>query len=73
MTDFREFERERRRLESLAYRICGSWVAAEDVGQRVAIEWMRTTDAVMNNAVWPIRTTVRRAIDALRARQLEAN
>lgn len=72
MTQAREFERERRRLVSLAYRICGSWADAEDVVQQVAIEWMRSRESVMNSAGWLTRATVRRAIDALRTRQREA-
>lgn len=63
-----DFAHERRRLVSLAYRICGSWGDAEDAVQQVAIEWMRSSDSVMNPAGWLTRSTVRRAIDALRAR-----
>lgn len=64
-----ELEQERRRLTSLAYRICGSWADAEDVVQQVAIEWLRARESVANGPGWLTRTTVRRAIDVLRARQ----
>lgn len=66
------FEKERRRLVLLAYRMCGSWADAEDVVQQVAIEWWRAKGEVLNAAGWLTRTTVRRAIDVLRARRREA-
>ena len=67
-----EFEKQRRRLTLLAYRMCGRWTDAEDVVQNVAIEWLRTDADVLNPAGWLTRATVRRSIDALRARKREA-
>ncbi|WP_407317433.1 sigma-70 family RNA polymerase sigma factor [Isoptericola halotolerans] len=63
---------ERRRLTLLAYRMCGSWADAEDVVQQVYLEWWRAHESVDNGPGWLTRTTVRRAIDALRARQRDA-
>lgn len=71
--DIREFGDERRRLVSLAYRICGSWADAEDAVQQVAIEWMHPRETIVNSAAWLTRATVRRAIDVLRARRREAS
>lgn len=68
-----EFEVERRRLTLLAYRMCGSWADAEDVVQAVAVEWTQADRGILNPAGWLTRVTVRRSIDALRARQREAN
>lgn len=67
-----EFEGERRRLTLLAYRMCGSWADAEDVVQAVAVEWTQADPGVLNPAGWLTRVTVRRSIDALRARQRDA-
>ena len=72
MLQVREFEDERRRLTLLAYRMCGSWADAEDVVQAVAVEWTQAEGGVHNPAGWLTRVTVRRSIDALRARQREA-
>lgn len=65
------FERERRRLTLLAYRMCGSWSDAEDVVQSVALEWVRLSEPVDDPAAWLTTVTVRRALDALRARRRE--
>ncbi len=67
------FERERRRLTLLAYRMCGSWGDAEDVVQAVALEWLRQPGPVADPAAWLTTVTVRRALDALRARRREAS
>lgn len=69
--DARIFEAERRRLTLLAYRMCGSWVDAEDVVQQVAVEWLHTTSPVHNPGGWLTKTAVRRGLDRLRARQRE--
>jgi len=66
-------EAERRRLVLLAYRICGSWADAEDVVQQASLEWLRLVRPAGNPAGWLTRTTVRRAIDVLRARQRAAS
>lgn len=66
------FERERPRLTALAYRMCGSWADAEDVVQQVAIEWWGSSQEVDSAEGWLTTVTVRRAIDALRARQRDA-
>ncbi|RLV56751.1 sigma-70 family RNA polymerase sigma factor [Aeromicrobium phragmitis] len=65
-------ETERRRLVLVAYRICGSWADAEDVVQQASIEWLALPQPADNPAGWLTKTTVRRAIDALRARQRAA-
>ncbi|MBO9556890.1 sigma factor [Cellulomonas sp.] len=67
-----ELAPERRRLVALAYRVCGSWSDAEDVVQQVSLEWLGTDAPVTRPAAWLTRVTVRRAIDALRARQRAA-
>lgn len=72
MAGIEEFEDERRRLTGLAYRMCGSWADAEDVVQAVAVDWLQTDGGVLNPAGWLTRVTVRRSIDALRARQRDA-
>lgn len=66
-------EAERHRLVLLAYRICGSWADAEDVVQQASLEWLRLVRPADNPAGWLTRTTVRRAIDVLRARQRAAS
>lgn len=73
LKEARAFELERRRLTLLAYRMCGSWADAEDVVQQVALEWLQATSPVQNPGGWLTRTTVRRALDRLRARQREAS
>lgn len=67
-----ELAPERRRLVALAYRVCGSWSDAEDVVQQVSLEWLGTDGTVARPAAWLTRVTVRRAIDALRARRRAA-
>ncbi len=65
------FERNRRRLVLLAYRMCGSRADAEDVVQAVAVEWLRAHGTVRDDDAWLTTVTVRRAVDALRRRQRE--
>ena len=62
-------EAERHRLVLVAYRICGCFADAEDVVQQAVVEWLRLEHPVDNVAGWLTTTTVRRAIDTLRARQ----
>ncbi|BCJ70210.1 sigma factor [Polymorphospora rubra] len=66
------FEGQRGRLTALAYRMVGSWTDAEDVVQDVAVEWWAGAGDVANPGGWLTKTTVRRAIDALRRRQRES-
>lgn len=68
----RSVEAERHRLVMVAYRICGSFSDAEDVVQQAVLEWLGLERTVDNLPGWLTTTTVRRAIDVLRARQRSA-
>ncbi|HWJ61060.1 MAG TPA: RNA polymerase sigma factor SigJ [Acidimicrobiales bacterium] len=65
-----EFERERPRLEGLAYRITGSRATAEDVVQDAWLRWERTDRSVVEKpAAWLTTTTSRLALDHLKSAQ----
>lgn len=65
-----QFERHRRRLQAIAYRMLGSMAEAEDAVQEA---WLRLghadTDAVANLGGWLTTVVGRICIDALRARR----
>ena len=60
------FERRRRSMTGVAYRITGSWTDAGDIGQDV---WLRSANAhsdVDKPRNWLLRVTVRASLDRLR-------
>jgi RNA polymerase sigma factor (sigma-70 family) len=62
------FERERRRLTSLAYRMLGERASAEDVVQNAWLRWSATDrEKIKTPAAWLTTVTTRLAIDALRS------
>lgn len=66
-----EFERERGRLQRLAYRMLGSVSEAEDVVQDAWLRWTRAGDDVADPAAWLVRATTRLCLDRLRAAKAE--
>jgi RNA polymerase sigma-70 factor (ECF subfamily) len=65
-----DFERERPRLEGLAYRITGSRATAEDVVQDAWLRWDRADrTAVEKPAAWLTTVTSRLALDHLKSAQ----
>jgi RNA polymerase sigma-70 factor (ECF subfamily) len=70
--DAAEFERERPRLEGLAYRITGSRATAEDLVQEAWLRWERTDRSVVERpAAWLTTVTSRLALDHLKSAQHE--
>lgn len=66
------FQRQRRRLQALAYRMLGSVAEAEDVVQDAWLRWQATDAAgVDNSEAWLVTTTTRLAIDRLRSAKLQ--
>jgi RNA polymerase sigma-70 factor, ECF subfamily len=64
--DESRFERERRRLRSLAYRMTGTPDDADDVVQEVWIRWQGADrSSIENDAAWLTTVTTRVAIDRL--------
>jgi RNA polymerase sigma-70 factor (ECF subfamily) len=64
--DEARFERERRRLRSLAYRMTGTPDDADDVLQEVWIRWQGADrSSIENDAAWLTTVTTRVAIDRL--------
>ncbi len=64
--DEARFERERRRLRSLAYRMTGTPDDADDVLQEVWIRWQGADrSSIQNDAAWLTTVTTRVAIDRL--------
>jgi RNA polymerase sigma-70 factor, ECF subfamily len=67
-----EFEQFHGRLFSVAYRMLGSRMEAEDVVQEAYIRWHKTDrDAVRTAEAWLVTTVTRLAIDRLRALKVE--
>ncbi|CAN7244672.1 RNA polymerase sigma factor SigJ [Phenylobacterium sp. LjRoot219] len=66
-----EFERERGRLQRLAYRMLGSISEAEDVVQDAWLRWTRAGAEVVDPAAWLVRVTTRLCLDRLRAAKAE--
>lgn len=67
-----EFERHRRRLFGLAYRMLGSVGDAEDAVQDTYLRWHRTdTGAVQTPEAWLVTACTRLCIDRLRAAKQE--
>lgn len=65
-----DFERERPRLEGLAYRITGSRATAEDIVQDAWLRWERTDQSqVEKPAAWLTTVTSRLALDHLKSAQ----
>ena len=63
------YERHRGRVVTVAYRVLGSWAAAEDVAQEVFLHLARGARGFRGDASfrsWVYRITVNRAIDAHR-------
>jgi len=64
-----DFERERRRLVGLGYRMLGSVADAEDLVQETYLRWQRADrGAIREPAAWLSTTMTRLCIDTLRAR-----
>lgn len=67
-----EFERHRRRLFGLAYRMLGSVGDAEDAVQDTYLRWHRTDrTAIQTPEAWLVTACTRLCIDRLRAARLE--
>lgn len=67
-----EFERHRRRLFGLAYRMLGSVGDAEDAVQDTYLRWHRTDrGAILTPEAWLVTACTRLCIDRLRAAKLE--
>jgi RNA polymerase sigma-70 factor (ECF subfamily) len=60
------FEKHRRRLTGVAYRITGSWTDAEDVAQEVWLRWADAHAGVDRPGKWLLTVTVRASVDRLR-------
>jgi RNA polymerase sigma-70 factor, ECF subfamily len=68
--DATEFERQRKRLIGLGYRMLGSVADAEDLAQETYLRWQRADrDDIREPAAWLRTTMARLCIDALRARE----
>lgn len=66
------FNRLRRRLQGIAYRMLGSSAEAEEVVQDAWIRWHETRqDRVENAEAWLVSVTTRLAIDRLRAAKVQ--
>ncbi|CAG4909080.1 RNA polymerase sigma-70 factor [Paraburkholderia gardini] len=66
------FNRLRRRLQGIAYRMLGSSAEAEEVVQDAWIRWHETQqDRVENAEAWLVSVTTRLAIDRLRAAKVQ--
>lgn len=66
------FERHRRRLFGLSYRMLGSVGDAEDAVQDTFLRWLRAdTAAIRNPEAWLVTACTRLCIDKLRAAKLE--
>lgn len=62
------FERSRRPLQGLAYRILGSWSDAEDAVQDTFLKWQAVDQGTIDNpAAWLTTICTRRCLDILRA------
>jgi RNA polymerase sigma factor (sigma-70 family) len=70
----REVMAERRRLVSLAYRMTGTLVEAEDVVQETYVRWYRMSEAeradIANPAAWLTRVASRISLDVLKSARL---
>jgi RNA polymerase sigma-70 factor (ECF subfamily) len=60
------FEKHRRHLTGVAYRITGSWTDAEDVAQDVWLRWAGAHSDVDRPGKWLLTVTVRASVDRLR-------
>lgn len=68
----RTFDRHRPRFEGIAYRMLGTIADAEDVVQDVWLRWNGMAHETLESAeAWLVTTTTRRAIDHLRAIQVQ--
>lgn len=66
------FDRLRRRLQAIAYRMLGSVAEAEDVVQDVWLRWHAAAHETIHNAeAWLVSVTTRLAIDRLRAAKIQ--
>ncbi|ATQ41580.1 sigma-70 family RNA polymerase sigma factor [Caulobacter mirabilis] len=61
------FERERARLQRLAYRMLGSVSEAEDVVQDAWLRWDRAGEAAENPQAWLMQTVTRLCLDRLKS------
>lgn len=62
------FNRHRPRLQSIAYRMLGSWAEAEDVVQDAWLKWHAADRGTLANIeAWLVSVTTRLSIDRLRA------
>lgn len=61
------FERQRRRLQGIAYRMLGSVADSEDVVQDVWLRFRGSTEEFLSPEAWLVTVTTRLSIDRLRA------
>lgn len=63
-----EFEAHRGMLEGLAYRMCGSWVEAQDIVQETHIRWSAADCSRINDPrAWLVTVCSRLAMDVLKS------
>lgn len=66
------FQRQRRRLQGIAYRMLGSIAEAEEVVQDAWLRWHDADRSTIENAeAWLVTTTTRMAIDRLRSAKVQ--
>lgn len=66
------FQRQRRRLQGIAYRMLGSLAEAEEVVQDAWLRWHDADRSTIANAeAWLVTTTTRMAIDHLRSAKVQ--
>lgn len=70
--DTHTFERHRRRLQAIAYRMLGSIAEAEEVVQDAWLRWHDADKTTLDNAeAWLVSVTTRLAIDRLRSAKVQ--
>ena len=66
------FQRQRRRLQGIAYRMLGSIAEAEEVVQDAWLRWHDADRSTIENVeAWLVTTTTRMAIDLLRSAKVQ--
>ena len=68
MNDLEGFERHRRRLHGIAYRMTASVADADDIVQEAWLRWQRASNAkIVSDEAWLVRVVTNLAIDRSRA------